>query len=98
MYKRQVISTSDFLIRTTKETAIKPLILPVEAGNKYSDLQYTSGKWGKLNAAPYFDAETDLSKSTLPFEGSLNPVSYTHLDVYKRQYQFILYAYSEGSI
>lgn len=76
LYKKvsqPVISTSDFLIRTTKETAIKPLILPVEAGNKYSDLQYTSGKWGKLNAAPYFDAETDLSKRTLPFEGSLNP-------------------------
>ena len=70
---RPITSTSDFLIKTSKETTIKPLVLPVEAGNKYSDLQYTSGKWGKSNAAPYYDKETDLLKRVLPFEGSLNP-------------------------
>ena len=32
---------------------VLPLVLPVEAGNKYSRLQYTTGKWGNSNVAPY---------------------------------------------
>lgn len=67
------ISDSDFTIKTTKEITVKPLVLPIEAGNKYTDLQYTSTKWGKNNAAPYFDKQQDLSKRILPFDGSLCP-------------------------
>lgn len=76
LYKKSthiVTSSCDFTIETTKETTIKPLVLPVESGNKYSALQYTTDKWGTSNAAPYFDEETDLTKRKLPFDGSINP-------------------------
>lgn len=66
-------SVSDFIVRTTKTTACQPLILPVEAGNRYSDLKYTTGKWGSTNVAPYSEQEADLSKRILPFDGSTNP-------------------------
>lgn len=32
-----------------------PLVLPVETGNKYCDIQYVSAKWAKDNKAPYYD-------------------------------------------
>lgn len=76
LYKKTshpITSTSSFTIKTSKEVASHPLVLPIEAGNRYSDLQYTTGKWGKSNAAPCMDKENDLSKRILPFEGSLNP-------------------------
>ncbi|MCC2779712.1 cell division FtsA domain-containing protein [Parabacteroides distasonis] len=70
---RPVTTTSDFTIKTTKECEFSPLVLPIEAGNRYGDLQYTTSKWGKTNVAPYIDSELDLMKRTLPFDGSLNP-------------------------
>lgn len=70
---RPVTSTSDFTIKTTKSTTYQPLVLPIEAGNRYSDLQYTTGKWGKTNAAPYSERVTDIVMRVLPFDGSLNP-------------------------
>lgn len=76
LYKKSEIainSSSDFKIECTSDVADKPLVLPTEAGNRYSDLQYTTGKWGKTNAAPYFDEETDLSKRVLPFDGAHQP-------------------------
>ena len=48
-------------------------VLPVVKGNKYSDLHYTTAKWGDENAAPYVDNEQDLSKRTLPFDGAQYP-------------------------
>lgn len=68
-----VNGTSDFTIQTTKQTVLQPLVLPAESGNKYSNLQYTTGKWGKTNAAPCRDAESDLNKRVLPFDGSQYP-------------------------
>jgi len=70
---RPVTSTSDFTIKTNKATSLHPLVLPIDTGNRYSNLQYTTGKWGKSNVAPYWDKETDLSKRILPFEGSQYP-------------------------
>ncbi len=64
---------SDFRIKVSKDVDDTPLVLPVESGNRYSDLQYMSGKWGNTNAAPFSDAETDLSKRILPFDGSILP-------------------------
>ncbi|MDE7414377.1 MAG: hypothetical protein K2N05_11420 [Muribaculaceae bacterium] len=64
---------SDFTIKTDYPVSDLPLILPVEAGNRYSDLQYTTAKWGKTNKAPFEDKESDLSKRVLPYEGSLHP-------------------------
>ena len=76
LYKKtrnEVKSTSDFTIKTEKSTKYQPLVLPIEAGNRYRDLQYTTSKWGNTNAAPYSDKETDISNRVLPFDGSLNP-------------------------
>lgn len=46
---KPVTRESDFAIRLNNNSmeGILPLVLPVEAGNKYSRLQYTTGKWGK---------------------------------------------------
>lgn len=70
---RAAIPSSDFVIQTTKSIDTLPLILPIDAGNRYCNLQYTTGKWGNSNKAPYKDTETDPSKRKLPFDGSAYP-------------------------
>lgn len=71
---RAVDVSSDFTIKTGHEISGKlPLVLPIEAGNRYCQLQYTTGKWGKDNKAAYNDDEIDLSKRKLPFDGSIHP-------------------------
>lgn len=67
------VSKSEFTIRCSKTISTPPLVLPIESGNKYSDLQYTTGTWGQMNAAPYKAEENDLNKRKLPFDGSLYP-------------------------
>lgn len=67
------VKESEFKIKTTKATEVQPLILPVEAGNKYSELRYTTDKWGKTNAVAYNNSETDIFKRTLPFDGGEYP-------------------------
>ena len=49
----------------------KPLVLPVESGNKYSDLQYANGTWGNTNKAPYKPIVADIERRTLPYDGSV---------------------------
>ena len=51
----------------------KPLVLPVESGNKYADLYYVNGKWGKENKAPYKSPQTVIEKRKLPYDGSVFP-------------------------
>ena len=50
---------------------IKPLVLPVESGNKYSNLQYANGTWGNTNKAPYKPIIADIERRTLPYDGSV---------------------------
>ena len=51
-----------------------PLVLPVESGNTYCNLIYTSGgTWGKNSKALYEDKQDDLSKRKLPYDGSIYP-------------------------
>lgn len=70
---RPVTSASDFIIQSKKDIPTLPLVLPIDAGNRYSDLQYTTAKWGNTNRAPFKDSESDLSRRILPFEGSIYP-------------------------
>ena len=49
----------------------KPLVLPVESGNKYSNLQYVNGAWGNTNKAPYKPIIADVERRTLPYDGSI---------------------------
>ncbi|MDE6021572.1 MAG: hypothetical protein K2H01_11330, partial [Ruminococcus sp.] len=68
LYKKSsqpVNAQSDFVIKSSISSE-EPLVLPIEAGNRYSDLQYTTGKWGKTNKAPFQDKESDLAKRVLP--------------------------------
>ncbi|MDE6696380.1 MAG: hypothetical protein K2K25_05830, partial [Muribaculaceae bacterium] len=71
--RRPVSTSSDFVIKSSKQNENLPLVLPVEAGNRYSQLQYTTDKWGNTNRASYKDSETDLLKRKLPFDGSKHP-------------------------
>ena len=70
---RTVSTSSDFVIKSIKQNENLPLVLPVEAGNRYSQLQYTTDKWGNTNRASYNDEEPDLLKRKLPFDGSIHP-------------------------
>lgn len=70
---RPVSTSSDFAIKTSKQSENLPLVLPIEAGNRYSQLQYTTGKWGNTNRANYKETESDLSRRQLPFDGSIHP-------------------------
>lgn len=66
--------TSEFTINSTKiSDERKPLVLPVEAGNKYSDLLYVNGAWGNKNKADILDDTNELSSRILPFDGNKYP-------------------------
>lgn len=61
-----------FTIRSEHDIAgTRPLVLPVEAGNKYANIQYVNGSWGNTNKAPYKPNVDDIALRTLPYEGSI---------------------------
>lgn len=65
---------NEFSIKPEREiSGKKPLVLPVESGNKYADLYYVNGKWGKENKAPYKSPQESFDKRKLPFDDSLFP-------------------------
>lgn len=70
---RPVTSTSEFIIKTQNNVESLPLVLPIDAGNRYSELQYTTDKWGNTNKAPFVDNQPELSLRHLPFDGSQYP-------------------------
>lgn len=62
---------SEFTIHPERTVVgVNPLVLPVEAGNKYAGLQYANGTWGNTNKAPYKPNVADIEHRTLPYEGS----------------------------
>lgn len=64
---------SDFEINSRVYTGNqKPLVLPVDKGNQYSSLTYTTTKWNQDSTAPYFD-NTDWEKRTLPTTSDAHP-------------------------
>lgn len=70
--KGGVNADNEFAIKAERNvSAPLPLVLPVESGNKYSDLQYANGTWGTENKAPYKDDQADITKRNLPFDGSV---------------------------
>ena len=63
---------NEFTIRPERNVSgVKPLVLPVEAGNKYASLQYANGTWGNTNKAPYKPKIDDIDRRILPYEGSI---------------------------
>lgn len=76
LYKRaqqDVRNVSDFRIEPSKETPLKPLVLPIDKGNRYANLTYTADIWGVENRAEYYNAETELAKRQLPNDGATYP-------------------------
>ena len=72
--KTGVQGDNQFTLRSERELkGKKPLVLPVESGNKYATLLYVNGAWGTENKAPYKSIENNLDKRTLPYDGSVYP-------------------------
>lgn len=67
------IKGSDFEIVSKVQLEQMPLVLPVESGNMYANLHYTTALWGKDNRAEYFEEQEDLSQRRLPNDGTLYP-------------------------
>lgn len=71
--KKPSVVQSEFQIKPDRSVeGTLPLVLPVEAGNKYASLQFTNGEWGKENKAPYAD-DAAIENRTLPFDGTPHP-------------------------
>lgn len=64
---------SEFTINSTKQPDSDVMVLPVESGNIYADLKYTTAKWGDTNKAPYVDAQSDLRLRKLPNDFTQHP-------------------------
>lgn len=75
LYQRaQKVSTSGFeIISNIFRGESKPFVLPIEEGNRYADVPYTTGKWGKTNRAPFYDEKSDINMRSLPFDGTTYP-------------------------
>lgn len=69
----QPIKGSDFEIMSKVQMTNMPLVLPVESGNMYANLHYTTAPWGKNNRADYFDKQNDLNQRRLPNDGTVYP-------------------------
>ena len=64
---------SDFEIASAVYTGNKkPLVLPIEKGNKYSNLIYTTTNWNANNSAPFSD-DLQWENRTLPITGEKYP-------------------------
>ncbi|MBQ9254680.1 MAG: hypothetical protein IJ180_07915 [Bacteroidales bacterium] len=66
------VEKSEFTIKTDIQIICNPLplVLPIAKGNTYSNLKYTTDKWGTENQAPYVCDEYDYKKRRLPHDGS----------------------------
>lgn len=63
----------DFVIGATKAiSGNAPLVLPIESGNKYANLDYVNGKWGNNNKVKVVDTD-DVDSRVLPFDGNVYP-------------------------
>ncbi|MDR0874449.1 MAG: hypothetical protein LBN27_13460 [Prevotellaceae bacterium] len=73
-HKKPVITdfNSGFEIDSSFAEGKRPLVLPVEAGNTYSNLRYTQDKWANTYKAPYYDNKPWESR-ILPIVGDEYP-------------------------
>lgn len=64
---------SEFTIDSSKQPNADVLVLPVESGNVYKDLIYTTAKWGTSNRAPFIDDIKDYTQRKLPNDYTPHP-------------------------
>ena len=68
--KTGVQGDNQFTLKPERESeGTRPLVLPVESGNKYATLLYVNGAWGADNKAPYKDSNGNITQRVLPYEG-----------------------------
>ena len=65
------IDNSDFLIDSDR-CKEQILVLPIDIGNKYSELVYVTEKWGDKKKAPAYD-DREIVNRTLPSRGDQQP-------------------------
>ena len=85
---------SDFEIKATNKTADKPLVLPVEPGNAYINLNYIQGTWQSTYQAPAHD-DAELANRHLPYVG----IQYPYLtidDFLARDMVFLPYTFNSN--
>ncbi len=63
---------SGFEIQSHIYDGVKPLVLPIDAGNAYASLKYDNDKWSTTNKAPLYDINP-LEERTLPFVDTRHP-------------------------
>lgn len=85
---------SDFEILASRRHTIKPLVLPVEPGNKYKNLNYVQGKWEETYKAPRHDS-ADLASRQLPYVGLKYPYL-TIDDFLSRDMVFLPYTFNSN--
>lgn len=86
--------TSDFEILASHVSVEKPLVLPVEEGNKYVNLSYIQGNWQSTYKAPFHD-DTDVSIRHLPYIGIKYPY-FTIDDFLSRNMIFLPYKFNNA--
>lgn len=85
---------SDFEIKATNKTPEKPLVLPIEPGNAYINLNYIQGTWQSTYQAPAHD-DADLTNRHLPYVG----IQYPYLtidDFLTRDMIFLPYTFNSN--
>ncbi len=85
---------SDFEIRASKKTIEKPLVLPVEPGNTYINLNYIQGTWQSTYQAPVHD-DAALVDRHLPYVGLKYPYL-TIDDFLARDLVFLPYSFNQN--
>jgi hypothetical protein len=65
-----ILTKSDFVIQSTRETECSPLVLPIDSFNE--DLIYTTAKWNYNQKAPFYD-KLELKDRKLPFVNDKYP-------------------------
>lgn len=73
LQKCPAVYKSEFTIRSPKQPQAKVLVLPVESGNAYAKLKYTTATWGETFHAPYKVQEENVQNRTLPNDGTQQP-------------------------
>ena len=86
--------TSDFEILASHVSAEKPLVLPVEEGNKYVNLSYIQGNWQSTYKAPFHD-DSDVTVRHLPYIGIKHPYL-TIDDFLSRNMMFLPYKFNNA--
>lgn len=85
---------SDFEILATNRCDVKPLVLPVEPGNTYKNLNYVQGSWEETYQAPMHD-DADPASRHLPYVGLKYPYL-TIDDFLSRNMLFLPYTFNSN--